>query len=156
MHSVVLIAWFLMCAVQDLQQRQIANTLTLGAALLALLYLLWTGETWLGASAADGGWGFAVALAFTVPGYVMGRLGAGDAKLMAALGLASDLNHVLGTFIGAGVFSGLWVLLAPHLWPRLGQRFKDAFCQLDPALSKSLPFAPFLFVGFVLTLRWIH
>ena len=41
---------------EKVQQRHIANSLTLGAGLLALIYLLWTGTTWLGAPDVQGGW----------------------------------------------------------------------------------------------------
>ena len=54
-HSVVILLWLGLCALQDMRQRQIANSLTLGAALLALIYLLWVGTTWLGAPASEGG-----------------------------------------------------------------------------------------------------
>ena len=58
----VVFVWFAACSIQDLLQRHISNVLTFGAAALALLYLLWTGHTWLGASAAEGGWALLVAL----------------------------------------------------------------------------------------------
>lgn len=151
MHSLVLFIWFVACAVQDVRHRQIANTLTLGAALLALIYLLWSAQTWLGAEASQGGWAFLLALAFTLPGYAMGRLGAADAKLLAALGLATDVNHLLGTFIGAGLVSALWLLIAPRLWPHMGQRLRQALHLMAPEMSKKQPFAPFLLAGFFLT-----
>lgn len=151
MHSLVLFIWFLVCAVQDVRHRQIDNALTLGAALLALIYLIWSAQTWLGAEASQGGWAFLLALAFTLPGYAMGRLGAADAKLLAALGLATDVNHLLGTFIGAGLVSALWLLIAPRLWPYIGQRLRQALHLMAPEMSKKQPFAPFLFTGFFLT-----
>lgn len=156
MHSLVLLAWFLVCALQDLRQRQVANLLTLGACALALGYLLWSGHTWLGATAVEGGWAFALSLAFTLPGYALGRLGAGDVKLLAALGLATDINYLLGTFIGAGLSSLLWFLLAPKLWPHMGQGLKALLLHLDPKTSKKQPFAPFLFVGFFATWLCFH
>ena len=52
MHFWVLWVWLAICALQDLRQRHIANGLTLGAALLATVYLLWSGTTWLGAGAS--------------------------------------------------------------------------------------------------------
>lgn len=45
----ILFLWLAACALQDLYKRQIANTLTLGGMALAVLYLLWSGHTWLGA-----------------------------------------------------------------------------------------------------------
>lgn len=51
-HGVVILVWLGLCALQDMRQRQIANGLTLGVALLALAYLVWNGATWLGAPAS--------------------------------------------------------------------------------------------------------
>ena len=44
-------------------------------------------------------------------------MGAGDVKLMAALGLASGPLYLLGTFIAAGLCSLLWLLVL-RLWPQ--------------------------------------
>lgn len=156
MHFWVLWIWLAICALQDLRQRQIANSLTLGVALLAGLYLLWTGSTWLGASAAQGGWALLLALLFTLPGYAMGRMGAGDVKLMAALGLLCDPEHLLGAFIGAGLCSLVWLLIAPRLWFQQKQGLDPQAGGTGRRLSKKYPFAPFVLVGMVLTVSVIH
>lgn len=147
-HSVVVLLWLGLCALQDMRQRQIANGLTLGAALLALIYLLWMGTTWLGAPAGEGGWAFAVALLLTLPGYALGRFGAGDVKLLAALALASNLDTLLWSLIGAAVFQGAWVLI--H------QRLSANQEVPSPGVSTKQPFAPFVLTGFVLYWVWIH
>ncbi|MGY1881844.1 prepilin peptidase [Pseudomonas reactans] len=147
-HSVVILLWLGLCALQDMRQRQIANSLTLGAALLALIYLVWTGTTWLGAPATDGGWAFAVALLLTLPGYALGRFGAGDVKLLAALALASNLDALLWSLIGAAVFQGAWVLIHQRLSERRGVS--------SPGVSTKQPYAPFVLTGFVLYWLWIH
>lgn len=147
----VVLLWFGACAIQDLLQRHIANWLTFGAAALALLYLLWTGHTWLGASAAEGGWALLIALALTLPGYALNKLGAGDVKLLMALALASDRLMLLGTFIGAGLSAGLWWWLAPKICSLLNQRVTPPTPERMGEPSKKLPFAPFLLCGFSLT-----
>ena len=147
-QSVVILLWLGLCALQDMRQRQIANSLTLGVALLALIYLLWRGTTWLGAPAGDGGWAFAVALLLTLPGYALGRFGAGDVKLLAALALSSNLDALLWSLIGAAVFQGAWVLI--H------QRFSAHREVPSPGVSTKQPFAPFVLTGFVLYWFWIH
>ena len=154
-HSLLLFVWLALCAVQDIRQRQIANRLTWGGLLLALVYLLWSGSTWLGASAAEGGWAFILALLFTLPGYALGRLGAADVKLLAALALATNSQYLLGTFVGAGLASVAWLLVAPRMWPLMNQGVRNALCHLEPQASNKQPFAPFLFVGFVLAWAWI-
>ncbi|RON58394.1 prepilin peptidase [Pseudomonas frederiksbergensis] len=156
MQSLVLIIWLTLCAVQDARQRHIANALTLGAAGLALAYLLLTGNTWLGAEAEQGGWAFLLALAFTLPGYAMKRMGAGDVKLMTALGLATDGMHLLGAFIGAGLASAAWLLLAPKVWLHMNQWLRGNVRYFSPESSNKPPYAPFVLVGLVCTLVWIH
>jgi prepilin peptidase CpaA len=150
-HLAVLFIWFAACAAQDLHQRHIANSLTFGAAALALVYLLWTGTTWLGASAAEGGWALLIALVLTLPGYALNKLGAGDVKLLMALALATDRPILLGTFIGAGLSAGLWFWLAPKVLPLLNQRLTHPPGENIKGASKKLPFAPFLLCGFSLS-----
>ncbi|WP_330212468.1 prepilin peptidase [Pseudomonas sp. Z18(2022)] len=154
-QSLVLFVWLALCAVQDIRVRQISNCLTLGAGLLALVYLLWSGTTWLGAPAVEGGVAFVLALLFTLPGYALGRLGAGDVKLIAALGLATNSLYILGTFIGAGLASAAWLLLAPRLWPLMNQGVRNTLQHLDPACSAKQPFVPFLLAGFGVAWLWI-
>lgn len=147
-HGVVILLWLGLCALQDMRQRQIANGLTLGAALLALIFLLWTGTTWLGAPASEGGRAFALALLLTLPGYALGRFGAGDVKLLAALALASTLDYLLWSLIGAALFQACWVLVSQRLRARRGRT--------DVQVSTKQPFAPFVLTGFVLCWLWIH
>src|SRR5262245_22884844 len=70
-------------AVCDVRSRRIPNVLTFGAAATALIFgLATTGLSGLGLSAA--GWLVGAALFF--PFFVLGGMGAGDVKLLAALG----------------------------------------------------------------------
>lgn len=156
MHSFILLLWLVLCATQDVRQRRIPNLLTLGAAALAMVYLLVTGNTWLGAEAGQGGWAILIALALTLPGFFLGRMGAGDVKLMTALGLATDGLFILGVFIGAGIASVIWMLLAPRVWLHMSQGVRDRLENLRPDTSKKLPFAPFVLVGAIPVLYWIR
>jgi len=156
MHSVVLLLWLTLCAAQDARQQHIGNSLTLGVGGLALVYLLITGHTWLGADMVQAGWALLLALALSLPGYILKRFGAGDVKLMTALALATDGTVLLGAFIGAALSSVIWILLVPKLWPHMGQWLREHLRYLGPRLSKKLPFAPFVLIGTILTLCWIH
>ncbi|NUU34048.1 prepilin peptidase [Pseudomonas sp. C2B4] len=155
MQNFVLLIWLTLCAVQDARERHIANSLTLGVGALALGWMLWSGTTWLGATAEQGGWAALLALVFTLPGYALRKLGAGDVKLLTALGLATDGRHVLGVFIGAGLASVCWLLLAPRVWLHIGQGVRSHVRYLEPGMSKKQPFAPFLLVGLLLTFAWL-
>lgn len=156
MHSFILLLWLVLCAAQDARQRRIANVLTLGAAALALVYLLVTGNTWLGAEAGQGGWAVLIALALTLPGFFLGRMGAGDVKLMTALGLATNGLFILGVFIGAAIASVIWMLLAPRLWLHMSQGLRERWRYLAPDKSKKLPFAPFVLIAAIPVLYWIR
>jgi prepilin peptidase CpaA len=156
MHSFVLLLWLSLCAVQDARQRHIGNSLTLGGGGLALGYLLVTGNTWLGADAVQAASALLLALAFTLPGYALRRMGGGDVKLMTALALATDGMHLLGVFIGAGLSMALWSLLVPKLWLHMRQGLRRPLHNFAPGMSKKLPFAPFVLIGMGLTLFWIH
>ncbi|MNE51902.1 hypothetical protein D3C80_1465510 [compost metagenome] len=75
---------------------------------------------------------------------------------MAALGLATDGMHLLGTFIGAGLASVFWLLLAPRVWLHMSQGLRTHLFYMAPEMSKKQPFAPFVLVGMLLTLAWLH
>lgn len=92
MQSIVLLMWLALCTEQDIRERQIANMLTLGVAACALVWLFVTGHSWIGADASEAGWALAIVMLLTLPGYMLGRFGADDVKLMGALALATSLN----------------------------------------------------------------
>ncbi len=152
----VVLLWFVACSIQDLLQRHISNLLTVGGAALAFLYMLWSGHTLLGASAAEGGWALLIALLLTLPGYALNKLGAGDVKLLMALALATDRPTILGAVIGAGICSGLCWFFASKILPSINQRVKTLSFSKDAPLSIKLPFAPFLFAGFALTVALLR
>lgn len=136
--SIALLLWLAVCSGQDVRERQISNVLTLGVAACALVWLVATGHSWIGARASDAGWALVIVLLLTLPGYMMGRFGAGDVKLLGALGLATSQAYVLGTFIGAGGCMLIWALLRRWARRRAGQA------------PETQPFAPFVLVGFLL------
>lgn len=147
-QGLLIVFWLALCALQDSRQQQIANGLTLGGGLLALIYLLWMGATWMGAPAGEGGWAFALALLLGLPGYAMGRFGAGDVKLLAALALATDTEYLLWSLIGSAVAMGVWFVIRQGLSARLAH--------LPGQASTKQPFAPYLLTGFIAYWLWIH
>jgi prepilin peptidase CpaA len=80
--AIVLLVGFVAC-VTDLRSRRIPNVLTFGAAGAALIYGLVVGGWW-GLAMAALGWVIGAA-AFFIP-FALGGLGAGDVKLLAAMG----------------------------------------------------------------------
>lgn len=155
MQSIVLLMWLAMCSEQDIRGRQIADTLTLGVATGALIWLFATGHTWIGASASDAGWGLAIVMMMTLPGYWLGHFAAGDVKLLGALALATSHDYVLGTFIGAGIALLVWILGRRRLWTVLNARLKQRMRQVIEGLGDKQPLAPYVMVGFVWTMLWL-
>jgi prepilin peptidase CpaA len=92
----------------DVRERRIPNEVTVGGAVVALIL----------ASIATGGvpgaslLGMAVALALTVPLFALGALGAGDAKLMAAVGAFVGIGNLLPVVLYAGLAGGLLGLVS--------------------------------------------
>ena len=156
MELLILCAWLSACAIQDARQRQISNGLTIGVIVLALVYLLITGRTWLGAEATEGGWALLFSLALTLPGYWLGKLGGGDLKLLAALALASDRSVLLGTFIGAGLVMLLWLFIRQKIFALKNHELTSVDIHTNIKQSNKHPFAPFLFTGFVLFVLAFH
>ena len=89
-----------------------------------------------------------LALVLTLPGYALGRFGAGDVKLLAALGLASNTEYLLGSLIGAGIAMLAWTLIHQGLGSGRAERAEKA--------STKQPFAPFVLIGFAGCWLWMR
>lgn len=144
-----LLVWSLLCALGDARARRIPNPLVLVGALGVALYLLIHRSNLAGGPLADSALGFCTALLITLPGYALGRMGAGDVKMLAVIGLATSFEFVAWTVGGAALWIMFWWLVAPSLWPRLPTGCRAAFPALAPPLAR-LPYAPFLFLGMCL------
>ncbi|EPJ79675.1 peptidase A24A, prepilin type IV [Pseudomonas sp. CFII64] len=151
MNLLSMLLWLAICAEQDARQQQVSNWLTLGAVGVALGYMGITGQTWLGAEGSEGCWALLLAVLFTLPGYMLGKLGAGDVKLFAALALATDSRFLLGTFIGAGVTSVLWISTRQKLITQMDQWVSNRYIQTNTTSSNKHPFAPHILAGFLMT-----
>ena len=103
--ATVLLGLVLTATVTDIRSRRIPNFLTLGGALFGIVFQI-TFNGLDGLLAALGGW--AVGFAFMIPGYALRQTGAGDVKLMAAVGTflgpaSTVIAAASGIFIGAVV-----------------------------------------------------
>jgi prepilin peptidase CpaA len=154
-EAVVLVV-AVVAVVSDLRSRRIPNWLTFGAAVFAVAYGTFTsGVSGLGASVA--GWLAGAALFF--PLFALGGMGAGDVKLLAALGawlgpaesvwvamFAAMAGGVLGLAVAIvrgylrTAISNLWVMLmhwrTQGLGPVPGLTLKDSN---SPRLAYAIP-----------------
>ncbi|KIP96257.1 MULTISPECIES: A24 family peptidase [Pseudomonas] len=153
MAYIVLLCWLGACAFQDAQHRKIANLLTLGGLCVALVYLLWSGNSLTGASPPAVALAIGIACLLSLPGYLSRQMGSADVKLLVALGAASDAAHVLFSVIAAALVQVTWVTLV-RIWPGIRQALPQRLVALRTTSAKAPPYAPFLCLGFALTTLW--
>lgn len=109
----LIVLWVCYCALFDYRYRRLPNTLTFGGIGFALLYLFIQGSSFLGAtpfSAIASGVGVLFIMA---PMLWIKWLGAGDIKMLSAIGFLGGANFLVMTF----VFSTLLTLpVIMFLW----------------------------------------
>jgi prepilin peptidase CpaA len=169
---VVLLA-ALITTVTDVWRFKVYNGLTLPLLLGGLIYhAVVGGMNGLGGSLLGAAFGFGVLLGF----YIMGGMGAGDVKLMAAmgawLGLPLTFHLFIASSLAAGVYSVILLIASQSmvetwtnlqiLWLRLvvlsrhlgsGQRVEAAVKQPNRRL-RVVPFAAMLMIGMIGILVW--
>lgn len=101
----------------DLKEHRIPNAITLGSVVAGIVLQAWFSGL---DGVLSGFGGLAAGLALYLPFYLLGGMGAGDVKLMAAVGaflgpqtvlLAAGLSLIAGALIGLGVVLTRIVLL---------------------------------------------
>jgi prepilin peptidase CpaA len=102
----------------DLRTSRIPNVLTFGAALAALVYAGVTGG-WAGVGTTSAGWVVGVLLFF--PFFALGGLGAGDVKLLGALGAWLGPREVFWVALYASMAGGVMALVVALATGYLGQ-----------------------------------
>ena len=93
--------------ITDFRSRRIPNVLTFGASVAAVLF---SGAT---AGLAGAGWsvaGWAVGCLLFLPWFALGGMGAGDVKLLAALGAWAGPGPAVWMALYAGIAGGVFAL----------------------------------------------
>ncbi|MEJ6655462.1 MAG: prepilin peptidase, partial [Pseudomonas sp.] len=137
-------------------QQRISNWLTLGLCVVATSYLLLSGHSFTGSSPGTVLLGLALALLLSLPGYVAGKMGAGDVKLLAALALSSSPAHVLGSIAIAAIAMLIWALCGPAIWRKLPPTAHQRLSLMNPSQRDRLPYAPFFLCGLLTSILWLH
>jgi prepilin peptidase CpaA len=117
----------LAAAAWDVATRRIPNELTFGAALGGFIAHAYFGG-WNGAGMAAAGWAAGVAL--FIPIFVLGGMGAGDVKLLGAVGAWLGPVAVVWVALYSGIAGGLLGLLVAALSGYLVQAFTNVWSLL--------------------------
>lgn len=157
-------------ATWDLRTRRIPNVLTFGGALAGIIFQTalfgWSG---LGQSLA----GLALGLALLLLPYVLGGMGAGDVKALAALGAWLGPTGIFSVFCYMG-FSGGLISLAILLWTgKIWQYLRQGWQRLlqfillrgqkrilmetltpEEATSPGIPYGVAIAMGMAIYLKW--
>lgn len=105
----LMLAWAVGVALIDIKARRIPNGLSLAGVVIGLGYAISVGHGVLGGDWADILLGLLLAVLLSIPAYLRGVLGAGDAKLMLAIGVLGGWKAVLLSFAFAGVLGSITI-----------------------------------------------
>lgn len=109
MIPIILLSFILIISVYtDVKERRILNIITLPALLLALIYYSITGGltgTWFSLAGMFVGFGL-----LFIP-FLMGGMGAGDVKLLAAVGAWMGATFALYTFFIGAIVGGVYAVI---------------------------------------------
>ncbi|WP_342432924.1 prepilin peptidase [Neobacillus sp. FSL H8-0543] len=108
MEKVILVVVLFICLFTDIKSRKILNIVTLPTIFTGLIYhIIINGNKGLLFS----GKGFLVGLGLLIIPYLLGGMGAGDVKLMAAIGALMGPSFVFYSFIYTALIGGVIALL---------------------------------------------
>lgn len=166
--QVIAVAVALAACVTDVRSRRIPNVLTFGAALAGVAFHA-AAPGGQGLVHALGGWGVGV-LIFLLP-FVLGGMGAGDVKLVAALGAWLGPVEALWLALYTGVAGGVMALGVALVRGYLRQAFANVYLllmhwrvsglrplhevSLEGSRGPRLAYAVPIFAGLVATL-WLR
>lgn len=160
LHDTIAVAVALLGCVFDLHSRRVPNLLTLGAAVAAVVVCTATmGLTGLGSSTS----GWLLATALWLPLYALGGMGAGDVKLLAAIGAWLGPADALYAALYAAMAGGVLALVVAFACGCVRQTWNNvqllilhwrvvgfaphAQLTLETATSPRLPYAVPILIG---------
>jgi prepilin peptidase CpaA len=124
---VIVVGVAVAAALWDVATRRIPNALTFGAALAALLVQAYVGG-WSGAGMAAAGWAAGIAVFFPV--FALGGMGAGDVKLLGALGAWLGPFAAVWVALYSGIAGGVMALVVAGYSGYLVQAFSNVWSLL--------------------------
>ena len=134
--QIPLVILVITAAVWDLRTRRIPNWLTLAGVLVGLglnTFLYWEVDRWM----AFKGLGMAFALYF--PLFLLRAMGAGDVKLMAAIGSFAGWPNWLAILVITSLFGGIAAIVVVTSKGRLTRTFQNVWLILISARNFQAP-----------------
>lgn len=113
--------------ITDFRSRRIPNVLTFGASVAAVVFGAVTGG-WNGLGWSLAGW--AVGCAVFLPWFLLGGMGAGDVKLLAALGAWTGPSTAVWMALYAGIAGGVFAVIVSLWRGYLGEMFRNIWSLL--------------------------
>ncbi|WML24992.1 prepilin peptidase [Neobacillus sp. OS1-33] len=108
MEKIILVIVLVICLFTDIKSRKILNIITLPTIVFGLLYNIFN----IGVEGVlFSGKGFLIGLGLLIIPYLLGGMGAGDVKLMAAIGALMGTSFVFYSFIYTALIGGVIALL---------------------------------------------
>ncbi|MEO2073798.1 MAG: prepilin peptidase [Bacillus sp. (in: firmicutes)] len=151
--------------ITDLRSRKILNIVTIPSILIGLVYYLFTGGI---EGFIYSGKGFLVGAGLLLIPYLLGGMGAGDVKLMAAIGALMGTGFVLYSFIYTALIGGVIALFLILKTRGVKNSIKTVFFQVatfrsnlgeitiqnEKTGSISFPYGVAIVLGTFTTLIW--
>lgn len=169
-YLVVLLVFVWSSATWDVLYLRIPNFLVLASSIVGVLLSLWVSGA---AGIFNAVFGLVLGFLLFFPGYLAGTTGAGDVKLMAAIGaylgpydviLAALTSIAVGGLVALGyAASSLFNLTSISPWSRYGLMFKTLVTTGRPiyiapaegeVMGRKFPFAVSIAIGTTLFLAW--
>jgi prepilin peptidase CpaA len=108
MDNILLAIVLIICVITDIKSRKILNIVTLPTIIFGFVYNIFT-------KGFEGflfsGNGFLIGLGLLLIPYLLGGMGAGDVKLMAAIGALMGASFIFYSFIYTALIGGIIALL---------------------------------------------
>lgn len=118
----LLVSLLVFCVATDAIKQKIPNLLTMPAIIIALFYYGIT-QGVSGVIFSLGGLACGMGLFLVI--YILGGMGAGDVKLMGAVGSILGWKATLSAFVCTALAGGLYAIIILLIYPRYGREFLE-------------------------------
>lgn len=142
-ERIFLLVWAALAAGIDARYHRLPNWLTLGGLAAGGIYAVATGTSLLGGSPSNSAFAATIGFLLLLPAYLAGWMGAGDVKLLAAMGMLGGSKILLPTLVIGSLATGIaaLVFLVLQTRPALG----------EVAVKRPLPYGVGLALGFAVS-----